>query len=106
MLLVLAIAMTMIGLSNSLREIVKELPVFRRERAVGLSASAYVASKMLVLGALVVVQAAIYASLATLGQGGPRQAVVLGWPLGELIVACAATGVAAVALGLLVSCRW
>ena len=102
-LLVLAVAMTMIGLSNSLREIVKELPVFRRERAVGLSTSAYVASKMLVLGALVVVQAAIYASLATLGQGGPRQAVVLGWPLGELIIACAATGVAAVALGLLVS---
>ena len=102
-LLVLAIAMTMLGLSNSLREIVKELPVFRRERAVGLSISAYVASKMLVLGALTILQAAIYTSLATLGEGGPKQAVVLGWPLGELIVASAATGVAAVALGLLVS---
>ncbi len=102
-LLVIAIAMTMIGLSNSLREIVKELPVFRRERAVGLSASAYVASKMLVLGAVTACQAAVYVALATLDQGGPSDGVVLGWPLGELIVAGAATGIAAVALGLAVS---
>ena len=102
-LLVLAIAMTMIGLSNSLREVVKELPVFRRERAVGLSTSAYVASKMLVLGALTVFQAAVYTTVATADQGGPNSAVVLGWPLGELIVAGAATGIAAVATGLFVS---
>lgn len=102
-LLLIALAMTLIGLSNSLREVVKELPVLRRERAVGLSTSAYVASKMLVLGALTVCQAAVYVAIATANQGGPRSAVVLGWPLGELIVAAAATGIAAVALGLLVS---
>jgi ABC-type multidrug transport system ATPase subunit/pSer/pThr/pTyr-binding forkhead associated (FHA) protein len=102
-LLVITIAMTMIGLSNSLREIVKELPVFRRERAVGLSTSAYVASKVLVLSVITACQAAVYIALATAGQGGPTSAVVLGWPLGELIVAGALTGIAAVALGLAVS---
>jgi ABC transport system ATP-binding/permease protein len=99
-LLVLAIGMTMLGLTSSLREIVKELPVFRRERAVGLSTSAYVLSKMSVLGVIVTYQAIVYIAISTANQHGPPDAVVLGWPLGELIVAAALVGIAAVALGL------
>ena len=102
-LLVLAIGMTMMGLTASLREIVKELPVFKRERAVGLSTSAYVLSKMSVLGLIVVYQAFAYMLISTANQGGPRDAVVLGWPQGELIVAGIGIGMAAVALGLLCS---
>ena len=82
-LLVLAIGMTMMGLTASLREIVKELPVFKRERAVGLSTSAYVLSKMSVLGLIVVYQAVAYMLISTANQDGPRDAVVLGWPLGR-----------------------
>ena len=44
----LALGATWLGTSNAIREIVKELPVYERERAIGLSASAYVASKALV----------------------------------------------------------
>src|SRR5262249_14389566 len=99
-LLVLVVGMTMMGLAASLREIVKELPVFKRERSVGLSTSAYVLSKASVLGLIVAYQAAAYMTISTLNQGGPTQAVVLGWPLGELIVVAALTGIAAVALGL------
>jgi ABC-type multidrug transport system ATPase subunit/pSer/pThr/pTyr-binding forkhead associated (FHA) protein len=102
-LLVLAIGMTMMGLTGSLREVVKELPVFRRERAVGLSTSAYVLSKVSVLGLIVIFQAVVYMTISTLNQGGPKDAVVLGWPLGELIVVAALMGIAAVALGLLCS---
>ncbi len=102
-LLVLAIGMTMMGLTGSLREVVKELPVFKRERAVGLSTSAYVLSKVTVLGVIVIYQATAYMAISTASQGGPKGAVVLGWPLGELIVAGAAMGIAAVALGLLCS---
>jgi ABC transport system ATP-binding/permease protein len=102
-LLVLAIGMTMMGLTGSLREIVKELPVFKRERAVGLSASAYVLSKVTVLGVIVLYQATAYMLISTANQHGPDNAVVLGWPLGELIVAGAGMGLAAVALGLLCS---
>jgi hypothetical protein len=99
-LLVLAIGMTILGLTNSLREIVKELPVFKRERSVGLTTSAYVLSKMTVLGLIVVYQAVVYMSISTANQHGPPDAVVLGWPLGELIVAAALIGIAAVAMGL------
>ncbi len=102
-LLVLAIGMTMMGLSSALREIVKEVPVFKRERAVGLTTSAYVLSKMTVLGLVVVYQAVVYIAISTASQGGPDDAVVLGWPLGELMVAAVGAGLAAVALGLLVS---
>ena len=102
-LLVLAIGMTLMGLTASLREVVKELPVFRRERAVGLSTSAYVLSKLSVLGVIVVYQAIVYIAISTANQHGPGSAVVLGWPLGELIVVAALVGIAALALGLLVS---
>jgi ABC-type multidrug transport system ATPase subunit/pSer/pThr/pTyr-binding forkhead associated (FHA) protein len=99
-LLVLAIGMTMLGLTSSLREIVKELPVFKRERAVGLASSAYVLSKISVLGVIVFYQAIVYMAISTAKQQGPPDAVVFGWPLGELIVAAALVGIAAVALGL------
>jgi hypothetical protein len=99
-LLVLAIGMTMMGLTSSLREIVKEQPVFKRERAVGLSISAYVLSKLTILGLIVVYQAFAYMAISTANQGGPSDAVVLGWPLGEMAVAAIGIGLAAVAMGL------
>jgi ABC transport system ATP-binding/permease protein len=102
-LLIVVMGATWLGASNATREIVKELPVYRRERAVGLSIPAYVGSKTLVLGALTILQAIVLVVLATARQHGPRDATVLGWPLGELIAVVAATGLAGMALGLLVS---
>ncbi len=102
-LLVLAIGMTMMGLTASLREVVKELPVYKRERAVGLSTSAYMLSKVSVLGVIVLYQAFAYMAVSTANQHGPNDAVWLGWPLGELIIAGAMVGLAAVSLGLLCS---
>ncbi len=46
-------------MSNAIREIAKELPIYRRERAAGLSIPAYLGSKMAVLGVIVAVQAAV-----------------------------------------------
>jgi ABC-type multidrug transport system ATPase subunit len=102
-LLTLVMAATWLGASNAVREIVQELPIFRRERALGLSISAYLTSKALVLGAVVVLQALILVALAGARQGGPFDAVALGWPWLELATAVAAAGLAATALGLLVS---
>src|SRR2546423_4282670 len=75
-LLVLAIGMTMMGLTASLREIVKELPVFKRERSVGLSTSAYVLSKLSVLGLIVVYQATVYMAISTANEGEGPGAVI------------------------------
>jgi ABC transport system ATP-binding/permease protein len=102
-LLVLILGVTWLGMSNSVREITKELAIFRRERATGLSISAYVASKAVVLGLMIFVQSAVLIVLATLNQNGPRYAVLLDWPLGELIVLGTLAGFAAMALGLLIS---
>ncbi len=102
-LLTLVMAATWVGASNAAREIVRELPNFRRERAVGVSISAYLGSKVLVLGTVTVLQSAVLVAVGAARQGGPVDAVALGSPWLELAVAVAAAGVAAMGLGLLVS---
>jgi ABC transport system ATP-binding/permease protein len=98
------LAATFVGLGNSIREIVKELPVYRRERAVGLSISAYLTSKFVVLGAITVAQAAVVVLITTARAGGlADSATAVGSARAEIVVAAAMTGLAAVGLGLLVS---
>ncbi len=102
-LLVVVLGMTWLGASNAIREVVKELPIFRRERAVGLSVTAYLASKLTVVGALTVLQAAIMVPIAVARQGGPPDGSLLPWPLIELMVGGALAGLASMALALLIS---
>jgi hypothetical protein len=90
-------------MSNAVREIVKERSVLTRERAVGLSIPAYLVSKAAVLGTVCIAQAAVVVGFTTLDQGGPNDALVLGFPRVELTVVLALTGIAAMAQGLLVS---
>jgi ABC-type multidrug transport system ATPase subunit/pSer/pThr/pTyr-binding forkhead associated (FHA) protein len=102
-LFVLVLAVSWVGANNSIREIAGEVPILRRERAVGLSFSAYVTSKALVLSGLTIVQSIVIVSLALGRQRGPVSAVLLGWGRGELIVVVTLAGLAAMALGLLIS---
>lgn len=102
-LLVVTLGITWLGASNAIREVVKELPIFRRERAVGLSVTAYVASKAVVLGAVTILQAAVLVPVALARQGGPDHGSLIGWPLPELVAAAALAGLAGMALALLIS---
>ena len=102
-LFVIVLAVTWVGANNSTREIARELAILRRERAAGLSLSAYVASKAVVLASLTIVQSVVLVSLAIARQGGPRSASLLGWGRGELIVIVTLAALAAMALGLLIS---
>lgn len=102
-LFVVLLGATWIGANNAIREIARELPILRRERSVGLSLSAYVGSKVAVLGTLTIVQSIVLVAIATSRQRGPADAVVLGWPTGELMVVVALAGVASMTLALLVS---
>ena len=102
-LLVVVMGATWIGASNAVREIVKELAILRRERAVGLSVVAYVGSKAALLGGITALQAALLVSIATARQGGPVQGSMFGSPTLELVVVAMLAGVAAMALGLFVS---
>lgn len=102
-LLALVLTATWLGSSNAIREIVKERPIWRRERAAGVTVSAYVASKVAVLSCITVAQAAVLAALALPRQGGPRGGVVLASGTAELTLDIALAGLAAMTLCLLVS---
>jgi ABC transport system ATP-binding/permease protein len=103
-LLSLVLAVTYMGASNAISEIVKEGPIYRRERAFGLSIPAYITSKVLVLGVLTFIQAAILAFLLSVGAGGNSTLHrVFGNSLVEMIVTTAITGLTAMAIGLFIS---
>jgi ABC-type multidrug transport system ATPase subunit/pSer/pThr/pTyr-binding forkhead associated (FHA) protein len=104
LLLVLVMSACLAGTANSVREIVKELDIFKRERAAGLSCGAYVASKVLVLGAVSVVQALIIVLVGLPGRMMPAAGAVLGHdPLLELLIGVALLAFVTMCLGLAVS---
>ncbi|WP_425294037.1 ABC transporter permease, partial [Mycobacterium attenuatum] len=59
LLVLLIIGGALMGCAASIREIVKEQAIYRREHGIGLSASAYLASKLVVLTALTTIQGLI-----------------------------------------------
>ncbi|MFB8774331.1 ABC transporter ATP-binding protein/permease [Streptomyces broussonetiae] len=104
-LLILCVGGVLTGAANAVREIVKERVIYQRERAVGLSRSAYLLSKVIVLGTVTVLQAVVLTLVALLGvdlnaPGG--QGVVMP-PLVEITVAVALLAFTAMMLGLLIS---
>lgn len=75
LLFMLMVSCLMFGVVNSCREIVKELPIFRRERLVNLQLLPYLLSKVLLLGAIGLAQSAILLAAVSarvpLGLGPP-----------------------------------
>ncbi len=103
-LTLLTMAAAFMGTALTIRDLIGERPIFRREQAVGLSTMAYLMAKIAVFCVFAVVQAAIATTIVILGKGAPtRPAVLLGNASLELFVAVAATCVAAAMLGLLLS---
>jgi len=103
-LLILCVGGLLIGAANAVRELVKERAVYRRERAVGLSRSAYLWSKVIVLGSVTVVQAVV---MTVIGLAGvrirPGGGGVLMPPLIEITLAVAVLSFTAMMLGLFIS---
>ncbi|GGU94837.1 ABC transporter ATP-binding protein [Streptomyces litmocidini] len=104
-LLILCVGGVLTGAANAVRELVKERSIYRRERAVGLSRSAYLASKVVVLGLITVVQAVVLTLVALIGVplNVPGGKGVLMPPLVEITLAVALLSFTAMMLGLLVS---
>jgi ABC transport system ATP-binding/permease protein len=103
LLLILVLGAALMGSAASVRELVKERPIYQRERAAGLSLTAYLGSKLAVLSVIAALQAVVLTLLATLGQPGVDHPLVLHWPTGDIVVAVTAVAVVAMAVGLLVS---
>ncbi|MFE9452826.1 FHA domain-containing protein [Streptomyces sp. NPDC006739] len=104
-LLILCVGGVLAGAANSVRELVKERVIYQRERAVGLSRSAYLLSKVVVLGTVTVLQAVVLTLVALLGVDlkAPGGHGVLLPPLVEITLAVALLAFTAMMLGLVVS---
>ena len=104
LLLILVMAACLSGTANSIREIVKEREIYERERMTGLSAGAYLMSKVLVLGVISVVQALLIVIIGLAGTKMPAKgALIPGPPLIEIAISVAILCVVSMLLGLVIS---
>ncbi|MBW5485499.1 ABC transporter ATP-binding protein/permease [Streptomyces bambusae] len=104
-LFILVLGGVLTGAANSVRELVKERVIYQRERAVGLSRSAYLMSKVVVLGAITVAQAVVLTvvGLAGVRTNAPGGKGVFLPPLIEITLAVALLSFTAMLLGLMIS---
>ena len=77
-LLILAVGACFAGAANSVRELIKERVIYERERATGLSRSAYLMSKVIVLGTVTVLQGALVGAIGFSSRTIPDKALILG----------------------------
>ncbi|MDX3585274.1 FHA domain-containing protein [Streptomyces europaeiscabiei] len=77
-LLILAVGACFAGAANSVRELIKERVIYERERATGLSRSAYLMSKVIVLGAVTVFQGAMVGAIGFSTRTIPDEALIFG----------------------------
>jgi ABC transport system ATP-binding/permease protein len=103
-LVMLNVGAVFMGTALTIRDLIGERPIFRREQAVGLSTVAYMGAKIMVFSVFAIVQAAIATAISVIGWGTPiSNAVLLGNVNFELFVTVAATCVGAALLGMALS---
>jgi len=103
-LLVLAVGACLTGAANAVRELIKERVIYERERAVGLSRSAYLMSKVVVLGLITALQTVVLSAICLLPRKLPSHGLVIsGSPLPEMMIAVVLLGVCSMMVGLVVS---
>jgi ABC-type multidrug transport system ATPase subunit/pSer/pThr/pTyr-binding forkhead associated (FHA) protein len=103
LLVLLIIGGALMGCAASIREIVKEQAIYRREHTIGLSRSAYLASKLVILTVLTGLQGLALGLLGVLGLPGPDEPVLLPSGRLEVAIAVAAVSVVSMVVGLLIS---
>ena len=103
LLVLLIFGGVLMGCASSIREIVKEQAIYRREHGIGLSRSAYLASKLVVLTALTGLQGLTLGFLGVAGLPPPEKPVLLHSGRLEVAVAVVAVTVVSMIVGLLIS---
>ncbi|MER5974371.1 FHA domain-containing protein [Streptomyces sp. NPDC002055] len=102
-MMILVVGMCFSGAANSVRELIKERVIYERERAVGLSRSAYLMSKVIVLGVTTAFQAVIICAIGFSVRKLPEEGVVFGPPAVELCLSVIAIGFTSMMFGLVIS---
>lgn len=101
-LLILMVGMCFTGAANSVRELIKERVIYERERAVGLSRSAYLMSKVIVLGVITALQGVIICAIGLSTRKLPEEALLMP-PAAEICLAVIAIGFTSMMIGLVIS---
>ncbi|KUN87405.1 FHA domain-containing protein [Streptomyces griseoruber] len=103
-LLILAVGACFAGAANSVRELIKERVIYERERATGLSRSAYLMSKVFVLGLVTVIQGLLVGVIGFSSREIPEEGLILtNAPLVELCLPIMALGFTSMMFGLIIS---
>ncbi|SHL76638.1 FHA domain-containing protein [Actinacidiphila paucisporea] len=104
-LMIIAVGACFAGAANSVRELIKERVIYERERAVGLSRSAYLMSKVIVLGVITALQGAIICGIGFAPRSRmPAEGVVLhSQPAVEMTLVIMAFGFTSMMVGLIIS---
>jgi hypothetical protein len=100
-LFIMAAAAVWFGTINAAREIVKEAPIYRRERTVNLGIFPYVMSKVFVLGLLCLVQSFLLLAIVGLKSGYPDGIFLPAFL--ELYISLVLTALGGLMMGLAVS---
>ena len=95
----LALSALWFGASDSVRELIAERTIWRREARNGVGLLPYLASKLTILGVLVTVQCAVLVSISYL----MLDLSAFGFSFAELLAACTLTGMVGVCMGLAMS---
>ncbi|MFB7900714.1 ABC transporter permease, partial [Streptomyces xiamenensis] len=90
------------GAANSVRELIKERVIYERERATGLSRSAYLMSKVIVLGFITAIQGVIICAIGFAPRDLPAEGLLMP-PAVELCVSVIALGFTSMMFGLIIS---
>ena len=94
----------LMGTALTIRDLIGERPIFRREQAVGLSTTAYLLAKVAVFYAFAIAQAAIAVFIVRLGKGAPTaHPPFFDNATFSLFVTVAGTCIASATLGLVLS---
>ena len=100
----LNVTAVIIGTALTIRAVVREHRIFRREQALGLSTAAYLAAKILVFSLAAAILTAIVFAIVIADKGGPvRGAVLLHNATMELYVSVALTAIVSAVVGLALS---
>ncbi|WP_414507665.1 FHA domain-containing protein [Streptomyces sp. NEAU-L66] len=103
-MLILAVGMCFSGAANSVRELIKERVIYERERATGLSRSAYLMSKVIVLGVVTAIQGVIIAAIGFSTRNMPDEGLLVEKvPAIEMALAIIALGFTSMMFGLIIS---
>ncbi|MEV7423998.1 FHA domain-containing protein [Streptomyces sp. NPDC091212] len=101
-MLVLTVGMCFTGAANSVRELIKERVIYERERATGLSRSAYLMSKVITLGVITALQGVIICGIGFFPRALPAEGLIMP-PAVEMCLVVIALGVTSMMFGLVIS---